>query len=255
MSLRNIAVTLLSLGLTAAPLIACGDDDTTTSGTADPIGASSTTGPTSTETSSPSTPAGGESTTATSGTAGTTSTQPAGGATVASIVAATQRHLDDEFAANPNPPSEVLGAIELSCDRSGKVAAGDLLACSGTPRTAPGFDLDPVGVIFAVLDDAGTVAWTTGTDLPDDGKGLDGLTASATPGLYCRDLVDPDAQAQTGFFDATSTNESLGYFLSVVYWFIEGRPDRMDEDGNGIPCETVHDPDVVAVIWRGGEVG
>ena len=252
MSLRNTAVALLIVGPMAVALAACGDDDTTTTpGTPDQTTASSTTVPTSTET-SPSTSAGGESTAETSE---ATSTQPTSGATVASIVSATQRYLDDEFAANTNPPAEVLGAIELSCDRSGPVEAGDLLACAGTPRTAPGFDLDPVGVLFAVLDDAGTVAWTDGTDLPYDSQGLDGLTSSATPGLYCRDLVDPGAQAQTGFFDATTTTEPLGYFLSVVYWFIEGRPDRMDEDGNGIPCETVHDPDVVAAIWRGGPVG
>ena len=220
------AFMLLALSI----IVGCGDDETSTS-------------------------AGAESSATTSGTAETTSTQPPGGGTVASIVAATQRYLDDEFAANPNPPAEVLGPIELSCDESGQVEAGDLLACAGTPRTAPGFELDPVGVLFVVLDDDGTVAWTTGTDLPDNSRGLDRLIASATPGLYCRDLVDPGAQAQTGFFDATSTNESFGYFLSVVYWFIEGRPDRMDEDGNGIPCETVHAPDIVAGIWRGGPVG
>jgi hypothetical protein len=185
----------------------------------------------------------------------TSSTQPSGGVTVASIVAATQGQLDDEFAANPDRPAEVLGAIELSCDRSGAVEAGDVLACTGTSRTTPGVDLDPVGVLFAVLDDVGTVAWATGTDLPDNSQGLDQFIATATPGLFCRDLVDPGARDRTGFFDSTTTTEAFGYFLSVVYWFVEGRPDRMDEDGNGIPCETVYDPDIVAAIWRGGPAG
>ncbi|MGF1597934.1 MAG: hypothetical protein ACFCVK_13540 [Acidimicrobiales bacterium] len=171
------------------------------------------------------------------------------------MVAAVQASLDREFAASPDPPPELLGAIELGCDRSGPLRAGDLLACVGTPRTKPGFELDPVGVLFAILDDAGTAAWTTGTDLPSNDLALRQLATSATPGLFCRDLVDPDAQAQSGFFDATTTSESLGYLLSVVYWFIEGRPDRMDEDGDGIPCETVHDTAVVEAIWRGGEVG
>jgi hypothetical protein len=186
---------------------------------------------------------------------GTASSTGGGGATVESVVAATQAMLDEEFAANPDPPPEVLGAVEISCDRTGAVGAGDVLACTGTPRTEPGFDLDPVGILLAILDDAGNAAWATGTDLPDNNAALGRLAGSATPGLFCRDLVDPDAQAVTGFFDATTTNESFGYFLSVVYWFLEGRPDRMDEDGNGIPCETVHDAAVVAAIWNGGEVG
>ena len=231
MSRRAILVALLSLGLTTTALATCGgDDDTTTTSAPD-----------------------GQSTSAP--TTAPPSTAPADGATVASVVAATQRDLDEEFAANPDPAPQVLGAIELSCDRSGPVRAGDLLACTGTPRTEPGFELDPVGVLFVVLDDVGTVAWTTGTDLPGDDQALERLTASATPGLFCRDLVDPELQTEAGFFGAATTNESFGYFLSVVYWFVEGRPERMDEEGNGIPCETVHDSDVVAAVWRGGPVG
>lgn len=42
-------------------------------------------------------------------------------------------------------------------------------------------------------------------------------------GLFCRDL------ASTGY----------GFFQAVSYWLAEGSPDRMDADGNGIPCETV----------------
>lgn len=216
--MRGLGRVVVCLGLGAVALAACGgDDDSTTASAPD-----------------------GQATTG-------------GSATVASVVAAAQALLDEEFAADPDPPPEVLGPIELDCDRSGEVGAGDLLACTGTPRTKPGFDLDPVGVLFAILDDAGTAAWVTGTDLPDSDGRLDELIASATPGLFCRDLVDPDSEA--GFFDATTTTEPLGYFLSVVYWFIEGRPDRMDEDGDGIPCETVHDAEVVAAIWRGGPVG
>ncbi len=244
---------LLCVVPVAAAIAGCGDgDDATTSapdgrttavtsGTTTTTGTSSTTTTTETSTSAPEIE--------------TTSSTAGGGATVESVVAATQAVFDAEFAANPDPPPEVLGAMEISCDRSGAVAAGDVLACTGTPRTEPGFDLDPVGILFAILDDAGTAAWATGTDLPGNDAALRSLAASATPGLFCRDLVDPDAQVETGFFDATTTNESFGYFLSVIYWFIEGRPDRMDADGNGIPCETVHDADGVTAIWNGGDVG
>lgn len=37
--------------------------------------------------------------------------------------------------------------------------------------------------------------------------------------------------------------------MSLVYWFLEGQPDRMDEDGDGIPCETLYAPEVVADVW------
>ena len=241
--MRNRRGWLLVCGLVlVAPQLTCsgdGGDDTTTSVAAGLPTSDKVTTPTPADASTP-----------TSEDFGTSST-----ATVESILAVTQAALDEEFAARANPTPEVLGAIELSCDRSGPVEAGDLLACTGTPRTAPDFVLDPVGALFAVLDEAGTVVWTTGSDLPSNESALRQLVASATPGLFCRDLVDPEAQARTGFFDTTTTNETLGYFLSVVYWFIEGRPGRMDQDGNGIPCETVHDPDVVATIWRGGSVG
>ncbi|MGB5755752.1 MAG: hypothetical protein WBM50_02455 [Acidimicrobiales bacterium] len=263
MSRRRMWASMLCVCLVAAAIAGCGDGDDATTTTTAPDGQSTadTAGTTATTGTSGSPTTASSSTTATTLTStsapenGTTSSIGNGEATVESVVAATQAVFDEEFAAAPDTPPQVLGAIEISCDRTGAVGAGDVLACTGTPRTEPGFDLDPVGILFAILDDGGTAAWATGTDLPDDEAALARLAASATPGLFCRDLVDPDAQAKTGFFDATTTNESFGYFLSVVYWFIEGRPDRLDEDGNGIPCETVHDADVVAAIWNGGDIG
>jgi hypothetical protein len=52
-------------------------------------------------------------------------------------------------------------------------------------------------------------------------------------GLFCRDLV------------------ALGYSYpeAMEYWFLEGEPDRMDTDLNGIPCETVYSPEDVAAFW------
>lgn len=245
MTHQRISAVLLCVAIVAMALAGCGDDDNAT--TASAPDDQTTIGATTTSTI--------EATSTSATDVGTSSTAAGGPATVESLLAAVQAGLDEEFAAAPDPPPEVLGAIELSCDRSGPLRAGDLLACLGTPRTEPGFELDRVGVLFAILDNAGTAAWTTGTDLPSNDLALRQLATSATPDLFCRDLVDPDAQAQSGFFDATTTTESLGYLLSVVYWFIEDRPDRMDEDGNGIPCETVHDAAVVEAIWRGGEVG
>lgn len=59
-------------------------------------------------------------------------------------------------------------------------------------------------------------AQTPGPGVVDTGPG---------DGLYCRDLK---AQGYT-------------YSESVAYWIAQGRPPRMDADGNGIPCETVYE--------------
>jgi hypothetical protein len=54
-------------------------------------------------------------------------------------------------------------------------------------------------------------------------------------GLFCRDL------------------EAKGYSYSaaVDYWEAEGQPNRMDEDRNGYPCETVYPVEDVVAYWEG----
>ncbi|HEX7135889.1 MAG TPA: hypothetical protein VF228_25145, partial [Iamia sp.] len=64
--------------------------------------------------------------------------------------------------------------------------------------------------------------------------GPQGLEADGvTPGLLCRDLVA----------------DGLDYEAAVTYWETEGRPARMDDDGNGRPCETVYPAEEVAAFW------
>jgi len=53
-------------------------------------------------------------------------------------------------------------------------------------------------------------------------------------------------------FLAYSGTPTDGYFWSLVYWSLEGEPDRMDADLNGVPCETLYDPDVVAQVLAAG---
>ncbi len=48
--------------------------------------------------------------------------------------------------------------------------------------------------------------------------------SSLPPGLFCRDLAD----------------RGLNYSAAVSYYVREGRPDRMDADLDGVPCETVY---------------
>ncbi len=57
--------------------------------------------------------------------------------------------------------------------------------------------------------------------------------ASLPSGLFCRDLIDRE----------------LGYPDAVAYWFSEGQPDRMDEDLDGIPCETGYSTAEVDAYW------
>ena len=58
---------------------------------------------------------------------------------------------------------------------------------------------------------------------PPEPRNITGLEA----GLFCRDLRDM----------------GYGFWMAVPYWLAEGAPDRMDADGNGIPCETVFPED------------
>jgi hypothetical protein len=67
--------------------------------------------------------------------------------------------------------------------------------------------------------------------------------AAATHGLYCRDLRygwPPTAGRGLG--------ADAGFLWSVVYWNLEGQPERMDADGNGIPCETLYTPELIEAV-------
>lgn len=44
------------------------------------------------------------------------------------------------------------------------------------------------------------------------------------------------------------------YFWSLLYWFLKGRPERMDADGDGVPCETLYPAALIADVWNGGAV-
>ncbi len=172
------------------------------------------------------------------------------GATVGRVAAGIQRQLDEEFASRDDPPPGVPGAMKVVCLEAGPVGAGEVMACTGHPRTTPDFPLDPTGILVAVLDDEGTAAWSTGTDLPDRTERLREIYASGPQTLTCSQLLDP--QQPAGLFGGAGTTPENAYFLSVVYWMLEDRPARMDLDGDLIPCEDEHPAPVVAGIWKGG---
>jgi hypothetical protein len=53
------------------------------------------------------------------------------------------------------------------------------------------------------------------------------------PGLLCRDL----------------RKRGVSLPAAVAYWLSEGSPDRMDADGNGVPCETVYPASAIASYY------
>ncbi len=66
------------------------------------------------------------------------------------------------------------------------------------------------------------------------------LVTAAAPGdlpsgLFCRDLAA----------------QGLDYAAAHGYWEAEGRPDRMDADRNGVPCETVYPAEEVEAFLGG----
>jgi hypothetical protein len=77
-----------------------------------------------------------------------------------------------------------------------------------------------------------TAAPVTGSTLPPPTTALGDVRALAD-GLFCRDL-----KAQ-----------GYSYSAAVDYWRVHGQPNRMDEDRNGIPCETVYPRADVVAYW------
>jgi hypothetical protein len=77
------------------------------------------------------------------------------------------------------------------------------------------------------------------TVYPDEYESFLNAAIGEAGGQLCADL---------GFSDDAS-----GYQRAVAYWMLEGAPDRMDADHNGIPCETVFSSDAVrSFLTHGG---
>ena len=170
---------------------------------------------------------------------------------IETVVSWAQTWMDDQFARS-DPPEGVTGAFELKCRDTGLIAIGGVFACAGVPRTEPDFQLDTTGVVVYVLDEPGTSVWEAGTDIPTTTGQLLEAYDRAPKGLFCRDLRSP--QDGHPFDDGASRPDEAAFFWSLVYWSLEGEPARMDEDGNGIPCETLFDSNILVKVLEGGPV-
>ena len=128
-------------------------------------------------------------------------------------------------------------------DRDQVVGRGSVLTCG--ILTEPSADVGS-GYLL-VLDDEGTTTWwsvgTGGADLP-----------LAPHGLLCREYLRRRefGEAMQVFNVSPPWDESaLAYQWVLAYWFLEGQPEYMDVDGNGVPCELLFDTAVVAEVWAG----
>jgi hypothetical protein len=233
---RRRAVVLIAAGVT---IWAVQDDDD----------AEDTAPTTSTTTSEAPTTTAATSTTTT--TVPTTTAEPAT-TTVAAVAAWIQQQFNDRYAQS-TPAVPVTGPTEIICTDTGPIAVGGVFGCHTRTPTEPPNQLEQAGVIVYVLDSTGRAAYNAATDIPASTESLMERYQAVPHGLYCRDLLDGVSDAYP-FSQGRTGHATVAYFWSLVYWSLEGEPDRMDADLNGIPCETLYAPDVVAQVLDGGDV-
>ncbi len=136
-------------------------------------------------------------------------------------------------------------------DRDCRIMHGGSLTGGAVAKCVPsviGVGEYPV-LTALILDDAGSVA-VAEAGLRYSELNADFIVEAMGPGKFCRDVLDLEVGLPFWIEDP-----ELRYFGAVLYWFMEGRPDRMDADTNGIPCETLVPSNVVTEVWNSGYVG
>lgn len=134
-------------------------------------------------------------------------------------------------------------AGRLTCSGSGPIAQGSAVTCDWSADVAEDLDGYRSGgsgpVFVAVLDDSGRYTFSSR---------LAGAYDAAVPADYpagtisCRTL---QAAPQAAAGGQGSPSWGLDYATVMHYWMSLGSPGSMDDDGNGLPCETVYAADVV----------
>ncbi len=113
-------------------------------------------------------------------------------------------------------------------------------------RRGPGVGFEP-GARLA----AGSVVEGTGDAALVEGAVWAEVTGEGLPPSWLpADVLDvtsgPDFLGQpSGRLCADLAGEGFDYAAAHAYWEWDGRPDRMDSDTNGIPCETIYPPQEV----------
>lgn len=126
----------------------------------------------------------------------------------------------------------------LSCAGSGPISGGTALRCDWRPED-PGASSRPVFV--AVLDDTGRYTFSAR---------LGGFMAQiAVPADFPASTISCATLRQTPpRVERDGVVFGLDYATVLHYWMSLGSPDSMDDDRDGLPCETVYPPDVVARV-------
>ena len=217
---------MLWLAVLAGVLITsgCGSDDgDSTAG--DGTGTSTS----QTSTSPPSSSSSDTTAPASTGTSPTTAATTAPGTpTVADL----EQALKDEIEATyPTGPGVV------QCEASGELTDWQPVLCSFIPDEPAEFG----GIHVSMLDD-GRYAWDIG-----ECCGAAPWPEAYPSGLLCRDLIEPPPGTTPDQYPPDT--DHLTYGLAVYYWLTENRPDRMDEDLNGRPCETVYPTEDATTFW------
>ena len=99
------------------------------------------------------------------------------------------------------------------------------------------------------LDDAGTFA-VAQSGIVNPILDPETIVPTMGPGQLCGKLTDEGSELTVLLPD-----DQTRYFGALLYWFMEGRPSRMDADSNGIPCETRFPEEIVDAILIGGWTG
>lgn len=124
-----------------------------------------------------------------------------------------------------------------TCEGTGALSDWQTVMCVYSPDEPAEF-----GPIHVAIFDHNRYAWTV------SGCCAGSPSADEYPsGLLCRDLLEPPPDLAPDFYQPDSNN--LSYGLAVFYWVREGRPERMDADHNGVPCETVYPKGEVDEYW------
>lgn len=143
--------------------------------------------------------------------------------------------LERELAARIEREFPRTGPGEARCEAEGSLSDWQPVLCYFLPDDPAEF-----GGIHVSMLDGGRYGWGLG-ECCDGGPWADDYPS----GMYCRDLRKPPPR-DAGMDRPDSYH--LNYGLVVYYWLAEGRPDRMDSDHDGVPCETVYPADEVAAF-------
>ncbi|MDH3426718.1 MAG: hypothetical protein OEM22_08635, partial [Acidimicrobiia bacterium] len=176
---------------------------------------------------------------------GTTTTTPTlptvQGTSLADVVAFVEADMAARFEVS-DPPPGVIGPEQVTCSDAESTAAGfgDVFACLAELQTDGTVNMAAVGVVMVVVGDSGAARWLSGEEVPGNTEDLEDLFAPHAGMHLCREL----AQGAPYPFN-------VGYLGAVVYWFLDGMPDRMDADQDGVPCETVFSFEEALDFWGG----